>query len=79
MNLSNTTNMSSTTPVAVRSSLVPVRCMSYTLTKLTPLFAKHSPMPFRLGKPQEIAAMVNFLAGSEAGYITGSSFVVDGG
>jgi 3-oxoacyl-[acyl-carrier protein] reductase len=33
----------------------------------------------RLGKPQEIAAMVNFLAGSEAGYITGSSFVVDGG
>jgi NAD(P)-dependent dehydrogenase (short-subunit alcohol dehydrogenase family) len=53
--------------------------MSYTLTKLTPLFAKHSPMPFRLGKPQEIAAMVNFLAGSEAGYITGSSFVVDGG
>jgi 3-oxoacyl-[acyl-carrier protein] reductase len=33
----------------------------------------------RLGKPEEIAAMVNFLAGSEAGYITGSSFSVDGG
>lgn len=33
----------------------------------------------RLGKPEEIASMVNFLAGPEAGYITGSSFVVDGG
>ncbi|ACT93552.1 SDR family NAD(P)-dependent oxidoreductase [Dyadobacter fermentans] len=33
----------------------------------------------RLGKPQEIAAMVNFLAGPEASYITGSSFTVDGG
>jgi len=33
----------------------------------------------RLGKPEEIAAMVNFLAGSEAAYITGSAFTVDGG
>lgn len=33
----------------------------------------------RLGKPQEIAAMVNFLSGPEAGYITGSNFAVDGG
>ena len=33
----------------------------------------------RLGKPQEIAAMVNFLSGPEASYITGSSFAVDGG
>lgn len=33
----------------------------------------------RLGKPEEIAAMVNFLAGSEADYITGSNFSVDGG
>ena len=33
----------------------------------------------RLGKPEEIAAMVNFLAGAEAAYITGSSFKVDGG
>lgn len=33
----------------------------------------------RLGKPEEIAAMVNFLVGDEAGYITGSAFTVDGG
>lgn len=33
----------------------------------------------RLGTSEEIAAMVNFLAGDEAGYITGSSFVIDGG
>ncbi|WP_426669806.1 SDR family NAD(P)-dependent oxidoreductase [Mucilaginibacter sp. McL0603] len=33
----------------------------------------------RLGKPEEIAAMVNFLAGPESAYITGTSFKVDGG
>jgi 3-oxoacyl-[acyl-carrier protein] reductase len=31
------------------------------------------------GQPQDIAAMVAFLASSEAGYITGASFNVDGG
>jgi 3-oxoacyl-[acyl-carrier protein] reductase len=33
----------------------------------------------RLGKPEEIAAVVNFLASAEAGYITGSAFSIDGG
>ena len=33
----------------------------------------------RVGQPPEIAAMVCFLASAEADYITGSSFVVDGG
>lgn len=33
----------------------------------------------RLGRPEEIAALVNFLASDEAGYITGSSFKIDGG
>lgn len=33
----------------------------------------------RLGKPEEIAALANFLAGPEAGFITGSSIVIDGG
>ncbi|MFP3663230.1 SDR family oxidoreductase [Burkholderia sp. SIMBA_043] len=33
----------------------------------------------RLGKPEEIASMVNFLASNEASYITGSAFSVDGG
>jgi glucose 1-dehydrogenase len=33
----------------------------------------------RLGQPQDVAAMVAFLASSDADYITGSTFFVDGG
>ena len=33
----------------------------------------------RFGTPEDIAAMVAFLAGPHAGYITGQVFVVDGG
>ncbi|MBD2328665.1 glucose 1-dehydrogenase [Alkalinema sp. FACHB-956] len=33
----------------------------------------------RLGQPQDVASLVAFLASSEANYITGSTFVVDGG
>ncbi len=33
----------------------------------------------RFALPEEIAGLVNFLAGDEAGYITGSSFKIDGG
>jgi glucose 1-dehydrogenase len=33
----------------------------------------------RVGKTEDIAAMVCFLASDEAGYVTGSTFVVDGG
>ncbi|MBN1349837.1 3-oxoacyl-ACP reductase FabG [candidate division KSB1 bacterium] len=33
----------------------------------------------RVGQPPEIAAMICFLASDEANYITGASFVVDGG
>ncbi len=33
----------------------------------------------RIGKAADIAAMVNFLASDEAGYITGQTFTVDGG
>jgi len=33
----------------------------------------------RVGKPEEIAALILFLLGDEAGWITGGSFAIDGG
>lgn len=33
----------------------------------------------RLGTPEEVAGLIAFLAGDEAGFITGAEFVVDGG
>jgi 3-oxoacyl-[acyl-carrier protein] reductase len=33
----------------------------------------------RLGQPEEVAAMVAYLVGQEAGFITGSSLTIDGG
>jgi 3-oxoacyl-[acyl-carrier protein] reductase len=33
----------------------------------------------RYGEPEEIAGAVDYLAGPEAGYITGSTITIDGG
>lgn len=33
----------------------------------------------RLGRPEEVAAMISFLAGEDAAFITGANFLVDGG
>jgi NAD(P)-dependent dehydrogenase (short-subunit alcohol dehydrogenase family) len=33
----------------------------------------------RLGEPEEVAALVAFLAGRESGYVTGQAIVIDGG
>jgi len=33
----------------------------------------------RVGRPEEVAGLVSYLAGDEAGYITGTSLTIDGG
>ena len=46
--------------------------------KLRPI--DHSQHPVgRMGLPEDIAAMAAFLISEEAGFITGQSFIVDGG
>lgn len=45
--------------------------------KLEPLL-RNIPLG-RMGKPEEVAGMVAYLASEEAAYVTGSTFVIDGG
>ncbi|WP_316793395.1 SDR family oxidoreductase [Thermoleptolyngbya oregonensis] len=41
-------------------------------------FLKKIPLQ-RMGNPEEVASLVSFLCSAEADYITGSTFLVDGG
>jgi 2-keto-3-deoxy-L-fuconate dehydrogenase len=41
-------------------------------------FISRQPMG-RMAKPEEIAAVVVYLASDEAGFVTGQTFVIDGG
>lgn len=52
--------------------------MSKMMNDVAPDFTKNIPIP-RLGTPEEVASLAVFLASSEASYITGGVFVVDGG
>ena len=49
-----------------------------TAEQLAALAAERVPMR-RLGRPQEIAAAVDYLSGADASYVTGHTLVVDGG
>lgn len=42
------------------------------------LFLRHNALPY-LGKPEDIAAAVAFLASEDARYVTGQTIVIDGG
>ena len=33
----------------------------------------------RFGKPEEVAGLVSFLCGPDAGYVTGQAWAIDGG
>lgn len=51
-------------------------------TDMTAPFAEHlqGAMPIgRMGKAEEVAALVSYLAGPESGYMTGASLTIDGG
>jgi 3-oxoacyl-[acyl-carrier protein] reductase len=62
----------------VKDSLPPVQPGGPGLEELLARRAKDIPLG-RIGKPEELAALVTFLASPLAGYITGATIQVDGG
>lgn len=57
--------------------LTPMQKAEYTADMLD-VFMQKVPLG-KLGKPEEVAAFFAFLASDEAGFITGQTFVIDGG
>jgi len=57
--------------------LTPMQEAEYTL-EMQQAFADKLPLS-RLGRPEDVAALFAFLASDDAGFITGQSFVIDGG
>jgi len=57
--------------------LTPMQEAEYT-PEMRRAFAEKLPLE-RLGRPEDVAALFAFLASEDAGFITGQSFVIDGG
>ena len=60
--------------------LTPMTLGGFNVENLDPsLMARIAPLVPRVGKPEEIAGVVAFLASEEAAYVTGSAYRIDGG
>jgi meso-butanediol dehydrogenase / (S,S)-butanediol dehydrogenase / diacetyl reductase len=57
--------------------LTPMQAAEYT-PEMRRAFAEKVPLK-RLGRPEDVAALFAFLASDDAGFITGQTFVIDGG
>jgi 3-oxoacyl-[acyl-carrier protein] reductase len=63
---------------AVAPGFIETRMTDKLSDKVKESFLKNIPMN-RLGKPEEVAAVVNFLVSQESDYITGQVINIDGG
>lgn len=60
--------------------MTPMTTAGFNVENLDPsLMARVAPLMPRVGRPEEIAGLVAFLASEEAAYVTGSAYRIDGG
>lgn len=60
--------------------MTPMTQAGFSVENLDPsLMARVAPLMPRVGRPEEIAGLVAFLASEEAAYVTGSAYRIDGG